>query len=239
MDDAVARHFGLVIAYLLPGFVCLLGVGSICGSVWVWLVGVGIAGPTLSAAAYVMLASIGAGMLASLLRWAVLDSLHHATGLRRPELDESRLSERLDAYHYLVEQHYRYYQFYGNTLIAVIFAFVMWRSSTWSAGWPWGWPDAGLALLITVLAAGSRDALRKYYAGGVLLLGTVPKEVSRDERQAHNQVNIGHARSTANGPTVGRRQTRSERRRRQTAGCRKGQAGKVAARSERDPDGPG
>lgn len=184
MDDAVARHFGLVIAYLLPGFVCLLGVGSVADPVWVWLLGGNAAGPTVSGAVYVMLASIGAGMLASVVRWAVVDTLHEATGLRRPPLDESRLADRLDAYHYLVEQHYRYYQFYSNTLVSFAFAHALWRASKWSATWPWGWPDAGVYFLIIVLAAGSRDALRKYYAGGVLLLGTLSKEVSRDERKA-------------------------------------------------------
>ena len=173
MGDLTTRRFGLLIAYIVPGFVMLLGVGSLFEPVWGWLVGVGTGGPTCGAVFYVGLASVAAGMTASVLRWAILDTLHHCTGLHRPRLDESRLAERLDAYDYLVEQHYRYYQFYGNTLVAALAAYAMWRGSAHAIAVAVGGPEAGLILIVGVFAAGSRDALRKYYAGGTLLLGTV------------------------------------------------------------------
>jgi hypothetical protein len=123
-------------------------------------------------------------MTASVIRWAVLDTAHHFTGLVRPTLDESRLTERLDAFDYLVEQHYRYYQFYGNSLVALTAAYAMWRCSPHAASAGLGWVEALLLTLTVVFAAGSRDALRKYYNGGTLLLGTMRKESESDERQA-------------------------------------------------------
>lgn len=196
MDVINTRNFGLLIAYVLPGFVCLLGAGTLSDAVWVWLVGAGSAGPSVGGAFYVGLASIGAGMTASVVRWAVLDTAHHFTGLQRPSLDESRLTERLAAFNYLVEQHYRYYQFYGNTLVATLLAFAMWRVSEHADLMPAGWPEACLAFIVAVFAAGSRDALRKYYSGGVLLLGTVPK------RRRRRMTNGKHPAPTSNQSTA-------------------------------------
>ena len=69
-----------------------------------------------------------------------------------------------------VEMHYRYYQFFANMLIAILFAYAAWRSTP--AGWsgPWGKADAALFAVCVVLFLGSRDALRKYYrrAGDLL-----------------------------------------------------------------------
>lgn len=184
MDVITTRKFGLLIAYVIPGFVCLLGAGTLSEAVWVWLVGAGVGGPSVGGVCYVGIASIGAGMTASVVRWAVLDTAHHFTGLQRPSLDESRLTERLEAFDYLVEQHYRYYQFYGNSLIAVAAFYGMWRVSPHAAGVDVGWLDFVPLFVGVVFTAGSRDALRKYYDGGTLLLGTMQKETERDERQA-------------------------------------------------------
>lgn len=191
MDDLTTRRFGLLIAYIVPGFVVLLGAGSLFEPVWGWLVGVGTGGPSFGAVLYVGIASVAAGMTASVLRWATLDALHHSTGLHRPVLDESRLAERLDAYDYLVEQHYRYYQFYGNTLVAAVTAYAMWRGSPHAESVALGWPEGGLTLIVGVFAAGSRDALRKYYAGGTLLLGTVK------QRRRRSMTNGKHHPSTS------------------------------------------
>lgn len=188
MDIINTRSFGLLIAYVIPGFVCLLGAGTAFEAVWVWLVGAGVSGPSVGGVLYVGVASVGAGMTASVIRWALLDTLHESTGLRRPKLNESRLTERLEAFNYLVEQHYRYYQFYGNSLVAVIAFYGLWRSSPHSASVLIGWPEGVLLLFIVVFAAGSRDALRKYYTGSMLLLGTLRKRRTKMTNGKHHPV---------------------------------------------------
>jgi len=175
LDIINTRSFGLLIAYVIPGFVCLLGAGAAFETVWVWLVGAGSSGPSVGGVLYVGVASVGAGMTASVLRWMVLDTAHEWTGLRRPKLNESRLTGRLEAFDYLVEQHYRYYQFYGNSLVSVLAFYALWRTSPHAAAVAAGWPECVLLVFIVVFAAGSRDALRKYYTGSVLLLGTLSR----------------------------------------------------------------
>ena len=182
MDNQTARNFGLLIAYVVPGFSVLVGLSFVSEPVATWLSGAGQAGPSVGSFLYVVMASIAAGMTAGALRWVALDTIHQHTGLPRPRLDESRLSERLAAYDYLVECHYRYYQFYGGALVATLFMYGCWRASAARSGFP-DWSELALFVLAPVFFAGSRDCLQKYYAGGEMLLGTV-KDSTNDERKA-------------------------------------------------------
>lgn len=182
MDDKTTGNFGLLVAYVVPGFIILVGLSFDFDPVAGWLIGAGKAGPTVGSFLYVALASVAAGMTASALRWALFDTIHRRTGLPEPDLDESRLPDRLMAFDYIVQHHYRYYQFYSNTCVAILFAYACWRLAP-DHPRP-GWPEVTVLLLVPVLFAGSRDALRKYYAGGRLLLGTLEKDEAHDQRKA-------------------------------------------------------
>ncbi len=112
---------------------------------------------------YVTAASIVVGMILNTLRWVLLDSLHHATGITRPAWNDALLSDHLPAFERLVEDHFRYYQFYGNTAFAAAAGFIAWRLSPAGALAPTLWPELGLLILELTLVAASRDALRRYY----------------------------------------------------------------------------
>jgi hypothetical protein len=107
-------------------------------------------------------------MAVSAVRWALVDTLHAWTGLRRPELDFAQLAKRVDAFNLLIEIHYRHYQFYANMLIALAVAYVTYRVR--SSEPPIGMLDVGFVGLEGVFFAASRDTLRKYYARAQQLL---------------------------------------------------------------------
>ena len=107
--DVLPFNFGLLVAYIVPGFVVLWGPLCIAG--------------------YTGMARHAAGQLADRgwpalrdcgfprcrhdgqpFRWAVFDTIHHATGIRPPTWTFEALPERLDAFQALIEIHYRYYQ---------------------------------------------------------------------------------------------------------------------------------
>lgn len=172
MNDVTAKNFGLAIAYLIPGFVALGGVAAVSDVVRVWLGGSAGSGPTVGGFLYVTLGSVATGMTVSALRWAIVDTIHHFTGLPRPRWSDSKLAERLRAVEHLVEVHYRYYQFYANTLVALLFTFLAWSWSTDVLR------TASLYWMILVFAtevvffAASRDTLRKYYDRMASLMGS-------------------------------------------------------------------
>jgi len=174
--DTSSRQFGLLVAYLLPGFIALAGIARLVPAVARWLQptidqgGSGIGPPV-----YAVLGATAVGMVLSCIRWVVVDHIHQWTGVTAPDWDVDRLEARLDAFNQLVEYHYRYYQFYSNTLVALLWTYVVNRwegipSSLTAAS------DVGVVILCAVLFAGSRDTLRKYYTRTERLIGPVAEK---------------------------------------------------------------
>src|SRR5437773_797465 len=74
-----------------------------------WLRPGSYAEASLGPPVYAILAATTIGMIVSCFRWLIIDHIHYATGLRPAAWDDSRLADRLGAFNYLVESHYRYY----------------------------------------------------------------------------------------------------------------------------------
>lgn len=186
MGELSARNFGLLVAYLLPGFIALLGLGHGLPAVQVWLASGPGMEPSVGGFLNLTLASLAVGMVVSGVRWAALDSLHHATGIARASLDFSKLQANLAAYTLVVEYHYRYYQFYANTFVGVLLAYGadVVAACGWCGGF--GWMDFGFVILEAVLFAASRDTLRRYYLRATQVLGVSKdsfREKSHDKRR--------------------------------------------------------
>jgi hypothetical protein len=91
-------------------------------------------------------------------------------GVRDPGLDFGKLKDKdiAAAFSSAIENHYRYYQYYSNTLIAVVAAFLAYVVGT---GHIVGWKVwIGSMIIVVVLFFGSRDALTKFFkrAGQIL-----------------------------------------------------------------------
>ena len=117
MRELTEKNFGIAIAYVIPGFVVLWGASYHSPTVSGW---VGSDGASIGSFLYVLLGSLAAGLLISALRWATIDSLHHATGVTSPSLDFSSLQNKLDSFVLIVEGNYRYYQYYANMFVAIL-----------------------------------------------------------------------------------------------------------------------
>lgn len=175
VGDLSSRNFGIIIAYLLPGLVCLFGLSAYSETVRDWLAATESRGPTVAGFLYVTLASLAAGLVSGAVRWAVLDTFLETDGVRRPSWDDQRLGDRLDAFNYIVENHFRYYQFYGNSLVCLPWAYLAHRLSSHKTNFS-ATTDLAVALLCLVLFAASRDALEKYFKRSVALLGSLEQE---------------------------------------------------------------
>ncbi len=170
MREVSSHNFGLLIAYVIPGLTALLGVSYFSETVEAWLAGPLQGGPTVGGFLYITLAAVGAGVTVSTVRWAVVDTIHHATGIERPSWDFARLQHHFDAYDRLEQNHYKYYQWYGGMVIALLFLELCRLAARGLSGV--ALLDIGVLLLVVVFFVGSRDTLAKFYGRVSNLLGT-------------------------------------------------------------------
>lgn len=102
------------------------------------------------------------------------------------------------SFHYLVESHYRYYQFYANTLIAVVWAYSVNRLLKTSSLLRFG-TDLGVFILCAVLFAGSRDALAKYRHRSGQLVGQFAEKDDSGEVMTNG---IDHHQGKSGAPST-------------------------------------
>lgn len=163
MRDLTQDNFGLLIAYLLPGFVALWGMAYHVETIQLWLQSTAPNAPTIGGFLYATLASTALGLVVSAVRWALVDRILGWLGVRQPEWDFDQFSERLAAYEVLVANHYRYYQFYANMLVALICTYLSRLVAQKTSHGREGWIAAGVVIVEAILFAGAWDTLRKYY----------------------------------------------------------------------------
>ncbi len=169
--DTSLNNFGLVIAYVIPGFAILWGLRPVVPDIDLLLGSPVTDAPTVGGFLYTTLAAIGCGMVVSTVRWMVIDTIHHTTGLRPPKWDFARLRESAAAFDLVVEHYYRYCQFHSNLCLSLLAVFTV---RQWLGGFSTAPAavDFGLLGLAVILFIGSRDSLRRYYTRGGALLGT-------------------------------------------------------------------
>lgn len=188
-----AQNFGYLIAFVLPGFLIVLGVAQVSPVVERWLETApqsDSTAPTVGGFLYVTLASVAAGIVASTLRWLVIDSVHHATGILRPAWNDAALQDKLEAFEALVSAHYRWYQHYANSLVSLGVFVVARRAATAT-----GAPDRIDTLCVAVALLywlGSRDTLRRYYARAAQVLGERAPESTHDQRTSPEASHPNH-----------------------------------------------
>lgn len=180
MKDVSAQNFGYLIAFVLPGFVALHALAQADPSLAVWLDSISAGDPrTVGGFLYVTLASVAAGLAVSTVRWLFVDAIHHHTGVPPPTWNDARLQDNLAAFEALVAAHYRFYQHYANTfvaLLAVLATRLVRTSETAQCR-----PTAMLCLLLGLYWLGSRDTLRRYYRRAECVLGQPEQERNRDK----------------------------------------------------------
>lgn len=150
MKPVTSDTFGFLIAYLIPGCTVLWGMTYVFAPLRTWMGSSCSAAPTVGGFLYTTVAAVAAGVTVSTVRWLVLDTLHHRTGLRPPAWNFSLLDQRVSAYAILIEIHYHHYLFHGNMEIAILWAWVVrrWALGFWTT--PLSWVD-GLVLLLAVI----------------------------------------------------------------------------------------
>lgn len=169
MPQVSDRNFGLLIAYIVPGFATLVGLGPFSKTIQLWLsYSTADQLPTIAGFLYVTVASVGLGMAVSAIRYATIDQIHERTGLSRPKWDDAKLQQKYDAFLMLVEHHYRYYQFHSNSIVAAIIVIV----AHLLGGSPMTEWAVFILPVIAIFWVTARSNLQRYYERTTTLLST-------------------------------------------------------------------
>src|SRR5438105_1972012 len=105
VTELIGKNFGLLIAYVLPGFTALWGLQAFSPTISDWLKPAPTIPAGIESLVFVAMASVGAGMTVSAFRWAIVDTWHAWTGLPRPAWDDANLQANIDAFDTIVEAH--------------------------------------------------------------------------------------------------------------------------------------
>src|SRR4051794_17410091 len=178
VPQKTASHFGIVVAYVLPGFIVLAGLAPVFPAVARWLQPVDQGGLGVGPPLYALMAATALGLILTCFRWLLLDHVHAWTGVRRPVWDDRQLHDVLGGFDYLVQNHFRYYEFFGNALVAGVFTYALNRAFGTLPFLGLG-TDLAMILIALVLFAASRDALAKYYSRTSRLIGQVAEKARR------------------------------------------------------------
>ncbi|MCH8829523.1 MAG: hypothetical protein IID45_08105 [Planctomycetes bacterium] len=142
---------------------------------------------TAAMSSSVTLGSLAAGLFVSTVRWAIIDTIHHHTGIAPPDWRFESLAVKYAAFELVIDHHYRHFQFHANVFVALAFTFfAYWISSAKINGW--------MVLVFLAVEAllwfGSRDTLRKYYRRGEILLHSERVPVTTQPKKPRKILNI-------------------------------------------------
>lgn len=158
--------FGTLIAFYLPGFIFLAGISQTDPSLQQWLLEAAASdGPTIGGFLFATIASLAAGLVISAARWMLMDNLiaFAFKGFKRPlpQINYAKLKDEhvYSAFQGAVENQYRYYQYYSNSLVAIAAAFVWFASHCSVTIFVW----IVIGFLVVVLLSASVYALSNFY----------------------------------------------------------------------------
>ena len=158
MRPVTEQNFGILIAYVLPGWIALLGVGEFSPDIRMWL-GTANRETTIGGFLYSTMSAVALGLVLNTVRQAAVESTSKWCRPMNLSRDYRVLHDRIEAVDFLVLNQFRYHQFHGNSAIACSFTLCVLASH--------GSISDGMAFailaLIGVMVYGAAKCLSIYY----------------------------------------------------------------------------
>jgi hypothetical protein len=173
MKDLTSTSFGYVIAFLLPGLLGLYALSYWSGGIRELLQPALKADATVGPSVILLLIALGVGLWVAAIRFFVFEKFlcrkHHFP----PDLFANLTAEdRLISFKAVVDEHYRYHQFYGGCAVALVVLYTGWMRGQAYAG------QCGRLALISLgflafewmLIQTAADAFRRYVERGTTIV---------------------------------------------------------------------
>lgn len=119
-------NFGLLIAYLLPGTISVYALRYFSRDTAALFDAVLDKDKNLGASFLILVTALVLGLIVSAFRDLALDRLHYKTGVEFVQFNYGKFldEDRRAALEELIANKYRFYQFYGNTMVALLFLLI-------------------------------------------------------------------------------------------------------------------
>ncbi|MBS1969478.1 MAG: hypothetical protein JSU04_04190 [Bdellovibrionales bacterium] len=168
------QNFGLAIAFVAPGFLGFVALSYFSPMASDWLQAASKEDQGVGVFLFVLLGSIALGIVISGIRALLIDRLLHSKLMRgwkvsQPSIQWDKMDDqKREALNTLIEGFYRYYQFYSNSLIALLLLLVARLCGDSNPLLSW-WSCAALLIVGVCLFWSARDSYRKYCEATVKL----------------------------------------------------------------------
>jgi hypothetical protein len=176
MKDLTSTSFGYVIAFLLPG---IFGVYAL--SYWFPPIGA-LLQPVLKADASVgpsvvfLLIAVGMGLCVSALRFFIFEKLLCRKHKLPADMFAQLIDEgKLSSFKAVVDEHYRYHQFYGGCGVSLLLLFAGWVRGHLELSCHVAYVSIGFVLLEFLLVGSGRDAYIRFVQRGRTIVGGANK----------------------------------------------------------------
>jgi hypothetical protein len=172
VNDLTSTSFGYIIGFLLPGLLGLYALAYWSAPAAQFMGPALKADATLGPSAILLLIALGVGLCLSAVRFFLFEKLLCRKYTFPPDMfSKLRAEGRLESFKAVVDEHYRYHQFYGGCAVAVIVLY---------AGWlPRAIYHTDLSFFLVSLAFGlfewllivtGRDAFIRYVQRGTIIV---------------------------------------------------------------------
>lgn len=151
--------FSLLIAYILPGSLSVVTLSYYSDRVRRLLESEhGV--PAAASFVPLLLLALGLGILVNAITWIAVQRLIELTGVKRVPVARRPSGDRLEAYRFIIENRFRYYQCYSNMLTALVLFALAYLHQYGRDG---VWAASAILLLAVVLFFAARDSLKNMY----------------------------------------------------------------------------
>ncbi|MBZ5494459.1 MAG: hypothetical protein LAO76_26340 [Acidobacteriia bacterium] len=132
MKDVSATSFGYVIGFLLPGMLGLYALGFWFPEVHSLLQPATSKDATLGPSFFLLLSALTVGLLVGGIRFYVFQEWICRKHKLGHEMFKGLTGDRLTSFKAVVDEHYRYHQFYGGCAVAMPVMFAGWMRDKWT-----------------------------------------------------------------------------------------------------------
>lgn len=179
MKDLTSTTFGYLIGFLLPGVFGLFALSAWFPEAGVILQPVMKADASIGPSVAFLLIAVGMGMCLNAIRWLVFEKWICKAHQLPPNMFTLLTKENaLTAFKSVVDEHYRYHQFYGCCAVAAFVLFVGWLHKNFVQDWRILWVIVGFVAVELVLGYAGADTFEKYVKRASIVLNSPTEGVA-------------------------------------------------------------